>query len=326
MSIYPKNSVIMAPLAGYTDLPYRRLLRRHGCYYAFTEMIDTGSLIYSKKVTRNFMDRGDEEEWLGIQIVGAKIDEISKAIDIINQREFSVLDLNLGCPTPKVVRKGKGGGLGRNPDLAAEIIELMVKKSRFPVTAKMRIQDEKDPESTIYLAKKLEESGVEAITIHGRLLKAIYSGPCYADIIAAVRESVNVQVVANGGVVGRESYLELRKNSGCSEIMIARGAMGNPWIFEEILENRKPITTEELSDEMERHVLETVDYYGETLAMKLSRKYILDYLGGRGYTGKLKCNVSRISTVDEFKYFMEEVRKGPTARYKTWAKKFFEEF
>jgi len=323
MNIYPKNSVIMAPLAGYTDLPYRRSLRRHGCYYAFTEMVDTGSLIYSKKVTRNFMDRGDDEKWLGVQIVGAKIDEIEKAIDIINQREFSVLDLNMGCPTPKVVRKGKGARLGQNPELAAEIIELMVKKSRFPVTVKIRIQDIENPEPTVRLAKKIEEAGAKALTIHGRLLRAIYSGPCYADIIAAVRESVDIQIIANGGVMDRESYLKLKEDSGCSEIMIARGAMGNPWIFEEVAGNRtKPPTTEELSNEMERHVLETVEYYGEILAMKLSRKFILDYLGGRGYPGKLRCNVSTISTVDEFKYFMEEVRKGPTQRYKDWAKKF----
>ena len=323
MDIYPKNSVIMAPLAGYTDLSYRRSLRRHSCYYAFTEMVDTGSLIYSKKITRNFMDRGADEDWLGIQVVGAKIDEVEKAVDIINQREFSVMDLNLGCPTPKVVRKGKGAGLGRNPELAAEILDMMVKKSRFPVTAKIRIQDIENPEPTVYLAKKLEDAGAKAITIHGRLLRAIYSGTCYADIIAAVRESVKIQVIANGGVMDRDSYLKLKEDSGCSEIMIARGAMGNPWIFEEILGNRtKPPTTEELCDEMERHVLETTAYYGEILAMKLSRKFILDYLGGRGYTGKLRSSVSGISTIDEFKYFMDEVRKGPTLRYQTWAKKF----
>ncbi len=323
MSIYPKNSVIMAPLAGYTDLPYRHSLRRHGCYYAFTEMVDTGSLIYAKKVTRNFLDRADDESWLGVQIVGAKIDEVEKAVDIINQREFSVLDLNLGCPTPKVVRKGKGGGLGRNPDLAAKILELMVKKSKFPVTAKIRIQDTEDPASTIYLSKKLESAGAQTITVHGRLLKAIYSGPCYTDIINAVRESVKVQVIANGGVMDYDSYVKLKNDTGCSEIMIARGAMGNPWIFQGIINGNDVYpTTEELSDEIESHVLETIDYYGEEMAMKLSRKFILDYLGGRGYTGKLKCKVATVSSLYEFKSFMEEVRKGPTERYKTWAKKF----
>ena len=313
---YPKNSVIMAPLSGYTDLPYRRSLRRHGCYYAFTEMVDTGSLIYSKHPRRNFLDRGDDDEWLGIQIVGSKIDEIEKAVEIINQHEFSVLDLNLGCPTPKVVRRGKGGGLARDPDLAVKIVELMVKKSRFPVTVKIRIQDIENPEPTVCFAKRLEQAGAQAIAIHGRLLNAIYSGPCYADIIAAVNNELNIQVIANGGVMDKESYLNLRDNSGCSEIMIARGAMGNPWIFEEIVGDRivSP-STEELCEEMEHHIFDTINYYGEELAMKLSRKFILDYLGGRGYTGKLKCKVAQISTIEDFKYFMKEVREGPTQRY-----------
>lgn len=316
MKIYPENSVIMAPLSGYTDLPYRRSLRRHGCYYAFTEMVDTGSLIYSKTAKRKYLDRGKDEEWLGIQIVGAKIDEVDKAIDIINQYEFDVLDLNLGCPTPKVVRKGKGGGLARNPDLAAAIVELMVKKSRFPVTVKIRIQDIEDPTPTIRFAKRLEDAGAQAIAIHGRLLKAIYSGPCYADIIAAVKNEVGIQTIANGGVMDRESYLDFKKNSTCSEIMIARGAMGNPWIFDEIAGARTSLlSTEELCEEMEQHIFETIDYYGEELAMKLSRKFILDYLGGRGYSGKLKLKVSGLSTTEDFKSFMKEVRKGPSQRY-----------
>ena len=316
MDIYPKNAVIMAPLAGYTDLPYRRSLRRHGCYYAFTEMVDIGSLVYSKKITRSFLDRGDDEDWLAVQIVGSKIDEIDKAIDIINQHNFSVLDLNLGCPTPKVVRKEKGAWLGQNPELAARIIELMVTKSRFPITAKFRIQDVENPEPTIYLTKRLESAGVQAITVHGRPLQAVYSGPCYADIIAAVKDAVNVQVVANGGVMDRESYVQLVEDSRCSEIMVGRGAMGNPWIFEEIAGIRSiPPTTEELCDEIEHHVLETVEYYGEVLAMKISRKFILDYLKGRGYSGKLKCRVAGLATVDDFRFFMDETRKGPTQYY-----------
>ena len=314
--LYPENAVIMAPLSGYTDLPYRRSLRRHGCYYAFTEMVDTGSLIYSKHPRRKFLDRGDDEEWLGIQIVGGKLDEIEKAIEVINQYEFSVFDLNLGCPTPKVVRKGKGAGLARKPELAIKIIELVVKKSRFPVTAKIRIQDIENPEPTIVLAKKLEQAGIRALTIHGRLLKAIYSGSCYADIIAAIKGELKIQVIANGGVMNKESYLNLKEKSKCAEVMIARGAMGNPWIFEEISEKRiKLPTTQELCEEMELHIFDTIDYYGEELAMKLSRKFILDYLGGRGYSGKLKCKVSGISTVNDFKAFIKEVRKGPTQRY-----------
>lgn len=322
MKVYPDNTVIMAPLAGYTDLPYRRSCRRHGCFYAFTEMVDTGSLVYSSKNTRRFLDRGSDEDWLGIQIVGSKLNEIEKAVEIINEHDFNVLDLNIGCPTPKVAKKGKGAGLAKEPEHVAKIIEMMAKKSRMPITAKIRIQDITDPEKTIYLAKKIEDAGAQALTIHGRILSAIYSGPCYTNIISAVKESVKIQVIANGGVTDKDSYHKLKENSACSEIMIARGAMGNPWIFEEIKNDKRVIpSTEEFANEVEFHIIETISYYGENFGCKLCRKLILDYLKGRGFSGELKAGVVKLSTLEEFKNFMKELRKGPTERYKKWLEK-----
>jgi tRNA-dihydrouridine synthase B len=316
MNIYPDNAVIMAPLAGYTDLPYRHSLRKHECFYAFTEMVDTGSLVYARGRTRNFLDRADDEKWLGTQIVGNKIDEIEKAVEIINELNFDVLDLNIGCPTPKVARKGKGAGLAKEPDHAAKIIDRMVKISKFPVTAKIRIQDVIDPEPTVTLVKKLESAGAQAITVHGRLEKAIYSGPCYGDIIKNVKEAANIQVIANGGVMNYESYCDLKNSSGCDEIMVARGAMGNPWIFEEIKAGIKRfIPADELCNAMESHIFEVADYYDEIMAMKLSRKIILDYLQGRGYPRELKCDVVKIKTLEDFRQFMKIIKKGPSLRF-----------
>ena len=317
MNIYPENSLIMAPLAGYTDVPYRKSLRRHGCKYAFTEMVDSGSLVFGQGRTRNFLDRYEGEEWLGTQLVCGKLDEVAEAVEIINQGEYSVLDLNVGCPTPKVVRKGKGAGLARDPELAAKILSVMAKKSRFPVTAKIRIQDIENPEPTIYLAKKLEDAGAQVITIHGRLVKAIYSGPCYADIIKAVKESIKVPVIANGGVMSVEDYYFIKEQTKCSRVMVARGAMGNPWLFEEIGTGcKRYISTEELVEEIYTHIYQLVDYYQDDItSMKLSRKIILDYLQGRGYPRALKCDVAKIITVEDFKDFMKEVEKGPSQRY-----------
>jgi len=316
MNIYPENAIILAPLAGYTDMPYRRSCRRHGCYFAFTEMVDVGALIYSTRQLKNPLERGSDESWLGVQLVGCKPDEIIKAVEIINRYDFSVLDLNLGCPTPKVAKKGKGAGLARESDMAAFIAELMVKKSRFPVTAKIRIQDTNNPELTVSLAKKLENVGIRALTVHGRILDAIYSGPCHADIISAVRKELKIQVVANGGVVDLISYEKLKRESECGPVMVARGAMGNPWLFEYLngSRNSEP-STEELCKEMETHFFELVDYYGEKATMKLSRKIILDYLEGRGYNSHLKCQVVKINSVDDFRRFMEDVHKGPVKRY-----------
>jgi len=324
MKIYPENAVIMAPLAGYTNLPYRRSCKRHGCFYAFTEMVDIGSLVYSSRNIniRKFLDRDQDEEWLGVQIIGYKLNEIEKAVEIINKYDFNVLDFNIGCPTPKVVKKRKGASLSKNPEHVAKIIELMVKKSRFPVTAKIRIQDITNPESTIYLAKKIEEAGAHALTIHGRLLSAIYSGPCYANIISAVRENVKIQVIANGGVIDKDSYHKLKDASGCSEIMLARGAMGNPWIFEEIRNNKSIVpSAKELANEIELHIVETISYYGENIGCKLCRKLILDYLKGRGFSGEFKSKVVKLSTLEEIKNFIKELRKCPIQRYKKWLEK-----
>lgn len=316
MKIYPSNSIILAPLAGYTDVPYRRSCRRHNCYYAFTEMTDVGSLIYNKKTKRIFLDRDKNEEWLGVQIVGSKLEECKKAVDIINAYNFSVLDLNLGCPSQKVIKSGKGDALAGKPDLSAQMIEMMVKRSKFPVSAKIRIQDKEDPSKTIHLAKKIEEAGASAITIHGRIREDKYSGPCHTNIIKAVKENINIQVVANGGIMDKESYDGIRAESGCDTVMIARGAKGNPWIFETLSGKRNsPPDSYELYKEIKTHILETIEYYGETIGIKVSRKLFLDYLKGRGYPSTLREKVSRMKNTKEFKDLLEEVKKGPTEGY-----------
>ena len=316
MAIYPDDAVILAPLAGYTDVPYRLSARRHGCVYAFTEMVDISSLVHSPKRSVKFLKRDESEKWLGIQLVGRKIDEMSKAVEIVNEHNFDVLDLNMGCPTPKVAKKGKGAGLAKEIDLAVKIIEVMVQKSRFPVTAKIRIQDKTSPESTIYLAKQLEAAGIQALTIHGRLYEAIYSGPCYAKIISAVRENVKIQVIANGGVFNKESYDALRIQSGCGAVMVARGAMGNPWIFEEVKGLRDGfVETSDFVDEMHKHIADIASCHGEKFGMRIARKIILDYLKGRGYGGELKSRASKISTMGEFEIYLDEVRKGPSESF-----------
>ncbi|OGV45567.1 MAG: hypothetical protein A2017_12190 [Lentisphaerae bacterium GWF2_44_16] len=317
MRIYPENCVILAPLSGFTDLPYRVSARSFGCRFAFTEMIDAGSLARGTSKTLRFLERGKDEDWLGVQIIGAEDDSLAKAVDIINQHDFSVLDFNLGCPAPKVVKKGEGAALGRKPDEAVKKIEILVRMSKIPVTAKIRILDENDPAPTLYLAKRLRDAGAAALTVHGRVLKAFYSGPVYYDIIAELRRELDIQVIANGGVMNYENWLEIREKTGCGSVMLARGAMGNPWIFSEINNHSaySPPTVAELAGEMERHVGHIIEYYGETLAMRISRKIILDYLRGRGFSGKLKALVSKLVRKSDFEAFMNEVKKGPSYKY-----------
>jgi tRNA-dihydrouridine synthase B len=315
---YPEDSLILAPLAGYTDPPYRMSARRHGCLFAFTEMIDAGSVVFGNAASLRSMERGDAEPWLGIQLVGADPDEMEKAVAIVSRRDYDVIDFNLGCPAPKIAKKGEGAALAvKNPDGALRVFERIVRRSPFPVTAKFRVFHDSDPAPTVAFARRLEEAGARALTIHGRTPEAFYTGSVSHGIIRAAAEAVKIQIVANGGVRDLESYRKLREETSCPAVMLAQGAMGNPWLFTEIAEgeNFTPPSATELADEMENHVLEMIDFYGESLAMRVARKVILDYLRGRGFPGTLRSSVSFLSTRDDFASFMTEVRKGPSPRY-----------
>lgn len=321
MNIYPENSIILAPLSGYTDLPYRRSARRFGCKYCFTEMIDAGSLAYGNNKTTRFLDRGNDEEWLGVQLVGSNHERIRNSVDILNRHDFDVLDFNLGCPVPKVAKKGAGAALGQNIDEAVKCFALIKKFSRHPLSAKIRILDEQNPEPTLKLVTGLVEAGAQAVTIHGRIRNKFYSGPVHFDIIAAVREAVNIQIIANGGITGISTYHEIQEKTGCSTVMLARGAMGNPWLFHELSEkNYIPPNSDELCDELEQHIKDMIDYYGETLALRVGRKIILDYLKSRGFPGKFKAQVSFLKKTEDFTEFMKTVREGPSERYRQWLK------
>lgn len=315
MMIYPENALVQAPLAGHTDLPMRLALRRHGCHYAFTEMIDAGSLVFGNPKTMMLAARSPEEEFLGIQLVGSDPEHLRKAVEIVNGREFEVLDFNLGCPAPKVARKCEGiSFVLKRPEEALRMVSLIVRTSRIPVTVKTRILDERDPEPTVQFARRLEETGIQALTLHGRLMKAFYSGPVAFDVIRAVRESLSIPLIANGGVMGRESCAEMREKTGCSRIMIARGALGNPWIYTELLNPEyQPPTVAEFADELERHLHDMTAFYGEELGFRIGRKCILEYLRGRGYHGALRASASFVSSEADFQKLMEEVRKGPAS-------------
>lgn len=317
---YRSGGAILAPLSGYTDLPYRRSARRFGCRWAFTEMIDAGSLVFGNEKTLRFINRGPDEAWLGAQLIGSDLDTLREASRVLNDHDFDVLDFNLGCPAPKVIRKGEGAALGRDLNKAANAFRTLAETSRFPVTAKIRVLSETDPEPTVALAQALAREGARAVVVHARLQSAFYSGPVHHAMIAAVREALDIPVVANGGVVDWRTRDQARDATGCETVMVARGAMGNPWLFAELSNPAtfKPPTPLELSAEMERHVLEVIGYYGEALGTRISRKLILDYLRGRGFPGALKNKVAKLLSIGDVREFIDEVGGGPSPRYWTW--------
>lgn len=319
--IYPGKAVLAAPLSGYTDLPYRRSLRRQGCFYCFTEMVDAASIAYSNDNSAELLRRGEDEEFLAVQLVGGDLEHLRIAVDAINEHEFDVFDFNLGCPVPKVAKKHAGAALGRDVKKALECFALLAQRTRFPITAKIRILDECDPQPTLDLVCGLAELGARAITVHGRIMSKFYSGEVFGDIIARCVQAVpDTQIIANGGIMSHYDAEDLRRRSNCAAVMVARGMMGNPWLFREIAEGSAfvPPSVQEWAAEMTQHIEEMVQHYGEKRGMTLSRKLILDYLRGRGFGGESKNQASRLDSLDEFYAFRDRVAsKGPAASYFT---------
>jgi len=318
--IYPDNALILAPLSGFTDIPYRHSARRSGCAFAFTEMVDAGALAHGAGKTLRMLDRAPDEPWLGVQIVGAVPEEIAEAARIVSDRHFDVVDFNLGCPAPKVVKKGEGSALAANPDAAAKAFEALARNSRRPATAKIRILHPEDPAPSVELAKKLADAGAAAITVHGRIRSQFYSGQVAFHVIEAIRETVDCQVIANGGVTGIKTYDEIRSKTGCGAVMLARGAMGNPWIFGELSksESWSPPTPAEFADELQTHVLEMVKRDGREIGLKKARKVILDYMRGRGFQRTLKTLVIKIADEKDLADFADKLRGGPTTGRVSW--------
>ncbi len=307
--LYPDDAIIAAPLSGFTDYPYRHIARRYGCRYAFTEMVDVASLTFARARGEKMLIRGDDEDFLGIQIVGSNHEFIKTAVDVLNGYNFNVLDFNLGCPVPKVAKKGAGAELGRHLDQALACFSLIRERSRHRVSAKIRIIAEDDPAPTLALAKGLAQIGAEAITIHGRIKEAFYSGPVHFDIIRQVREALpDTQIIANGGIMDKASYDLIRQETGCTAVMTARGAMGNPWLYRELTApDFLPPSREEVAQVMRDHIYHLIDFYGELTAMKLSRKLLHDYFKGRGFSKSLKNEISFLETRASFDIFISKL-------------------
>ncbi len=314
LEIYPADALIMAPLSGFTDLAYRRTAYRCGCRYAFTEMVDAASLAYANGNGEVLLKRGDDEKFLAVQLVGADETLLTKAALKLNERDFSLLDFNLGCPVPKVVKKGAGAALGQNIDHALRCFEAISKVSKFPLTAKMRILDENDPEPTLKLCAGLAALGAKALTVHGRTREHFYTGEVKFSIIREVQAHFpDIPVIANGGVNSPETYRQMREKSSCSRVMLAQGIMGNPWLFRELAAGSPPPTLEQWRETVFFHVSEMIALYGEASAMRQARKIVHDYLKGRGFPAALRAEASTLTVLDDLKRLLDRAEPVQTS-------------
>jgi tRNA-dihydrouridine synthase B len=306
-NLHFKNEVFLAPMAGVTDIAFRGLCKELGCGLLYTEMVSAKGLYYGSTNTEALMQISDLEKPVAIQIFGNDPKIMASACEIFNARtDICMVDVNMGCPVPKIVKNGEGSALMKNPKLAAEIIKEMKKVSTKPVTVKFRKGFDANDVNAVEFAKYMEDAGVDAIAVHGRTREQMYEGKADWDIIRAVKENVKVPVIGNGDVFSVEDAIRIKEITNCDAIMIARGAMGNPWIFREVMQaiNGEEViypTAMQKIDMCLKHLDLAVKYYKEIKAVREMRKHTAWYIKGLNNCTEIKNKINTKNSYDEVK-------------------------
>lgn len=317
MSFYIGNvmiegNLVLGPMAGVTDLPFRLLCKEKGADLVCTEMVSAKGIYYNNKNTESLLQIAEEERPAALQLFGCDPDILSEMAKRIEHRNFDILDINMGCPVPKVVNNGEGSALMKNPKLIGEIVRKVSKAIHKPVTVKIRKGYYEGDANAVEVAKIAEANGAAAIAVHARTREQFYSGKADWDIIRQVKEAVNIPVIGSGDVLTPEDAKRMIQITGCDGIMIARGARGNPWIFEQIktylTENlilSKPDFTE-VKEMVLRHAELAVEYKGEFTGIREMRKHVAWYTTGYPGSSYLRNKVNDIETYIDLVELLEE--------------------
>ena len=306
------NPYILAPMAGVTDLPFRLLCREQGVGLLCMEMVSAKAIQYNNKNTKALLEIHPEEPPVSLQLFGSEPDVISEIAKQIEELPFSILDINMGCPVPKIVRNGEGSALMKNPKLVHEIVSKTVKAIEKPVTVKIRKGFDDSCINAVEIAKIIEDAGAAAVAVHGRTREQYYSGKADWDIIRQVKEAVSIPVIGNGDVVSGESAIAMQKETGCDGVMIGRGAQGNPWIFSELLEYEKTgkmperPSLEEIRKMILRHAQLQLEYKGEYLGIREMRKHVAWYTTGLPNSAKLRAEINAVETYEQLESLLKE--------------------
>ena len=300
-----ENPFVLAPMAGVTDLPFRTLCKEQGAGLICMEMVSAKAVSFHNKNTEALMEIDPSEHPVSLQLFGSEPDLMAEVAKSIEDRPFDILDINMGCPVPKVVNNGEGSALLKNPDLIVEIVKKISSAIKKPLTVKVRIGFEKEPVDIVEIAKRVEDAGAAAIAVHGRTREQYYSGKADWEIIRQVKEAVSIPVIGNGDVTSGEKAIAMREQTGCDGVMIARGAQGNPWIFSELLEyertGRLPDRpdVEEIKQTMLRHARLQIEYKGDFTGIREMRKHVAWYTKGLHGAARLRDQINQVESYAE---------------------------